>query len=96
MKSASRPPNVGLCCKPRKQAERPDRDALRSVGACQNQPRVGRASSILKRLPANLLLEESANRVSDIFNICTTGSAANRAVRARAIRHKAPKLWLWL
>lgn len=32
--------NVRLCCKPRKQAGRPDRDALRSVGACQNQPRV--------------------------------------------------------
>ncbi len=35
------PPNVGLSCKPRKQAERPDRDALRSAGDCQIQARVG-------------------------------------------------------
>jgi len=34
-----RPPNVGLCCKPRKQAEWQN-DTLRSVGACQNQPLV--------------------------------------------------------
>ena len=37
----SRQANVGLSCKPRKQAERPDRDALRSAGDCQIQALVG-------------------------------------------------------
>jgi len=35
------PPNVGLSCKPRKQAERP-KDAVRRVGDCQLQARVRR------------------------------------------------------
>ena len=35
------PPNVGLSCKPRKQAERRASDALRSVGVCQIQALVG-------------------------------------------------------
>ena len=35
------PPNVWFSSKPRKQAERPAGDALRSVGACLLQPRVG-------------------------------------------------------
>src|SRR5689334_2659546 len=35
----ARPPNVWLCCKPRKQAERP-KDALCRAGVCQQQPLV--------------------------------------------------------
>ena len=41
MLTLSHQPNVGLSCKPRKQAERPDRDALRSAGDCQIQALVG-------------------------------------------------------